>query len=147
MRITIGIFLSLLLLNCGKSADKEDSICVYEDIPLEPITHFDWIDGCGCYFSLSDETGHRILIFNYEATALIKLGGKEIFLKSSGKNKSVYLSKDKHTFENENYSVEVLTEDGKPSGDEVMTYEGELRLIIKESGKTFVRRIHGECGC
>lgn len=108
----------------------------------------DTIDGCSSYFTYDTtamEKGSYIFLSNYSDLALIKVGGKDIYLhKDPKESRNRGEEEGRDVYRGEGYTI---TLDMKKirSIEEVIYYTGSLR--ITGNGIDVQYRVHGEAGC
>lgn len=108
----------------------------------------DTLHGCSSYFTydtMKVETGNYIFLTNYQELALIKVGGKEIYLhKDSAESRRPTEDKSIDVYRGGGYTV-VLETQRVRSIDEVSYYTGTLRITGNRIDVQYP--VHGEGGC
>lgn len=152
----IWILLTLLIIGCknqhvnksNESTPTDDG--GYKEIDLQIIKGKDFIDGCGCYFSMDSSNFYNSeynLVFDYNSKCVINLSGTDIELISNDSIITVYPDENKRFFHNEKYEILINIYSDEQSGDETFIYKGFMNILIKESGDRYEKEIYGECGC
>jgi hypothetical protein len=154
---TILIISALIIIGCGNQHANKNIIEPksaiengYKEIDLQIIIGKNYIDGCGCYFSLDSSNfskGDYHLLFDYNSKCVININGKDIELHSNDSISTIYPDEDKKFFQNEKFEITIDLFEDQKSGDETYLYKGFMTLLIKESGERYKKEIIGECGC
>ena len=124
---------------------KEQKNDTTNKIHLDPFSGFpDEIDGCSCYFSISQEDlkkGIYIYVNDFAALAFVKIEGKLIRfeLQNHDENRNIYY----YIHNDDKMKVEIIKK--TTNKDEIVVIEG---LITIETVKGCVKqKFIGECGC
>ncbi len=121
-----------------------------KDIDLQFVKGTEYIDGCGCYFSLNKSDYNQSnyhLVFNYNGTCAINLLGNDVVLTANDSIETIYPEDEKEYFQNEKYELTIEYKEVKRTGDEVFLYKGVMSIYVKETGEIFKEEVIGECGC
>lgn len=108
----------------------------------------DKIDGCGEYFTYDTTRVAKdkyIFLSNLTEFAIIKINGKDIFLKRDTTENKVINDKSYITFYKGQGYKAVLSVKQTQAYDEGGFYSGTLQIIIGNKEATF--NVHGEAGC
>lgn len=144
----IIIFLSVLCnfqIQAQDIIKSEQKIDNSNEIHLESFSDFPKeIDGCSCYFSISQldlKNGLYILVNDLANLAFVKIEEKMIRfeLLNHDENSNIY-----HYIYND-YKMEVEIIERKEVVDEIVLIKGKITL--KAEGKEAKQEFIGECGC
>lgn len=121
-----------------------------KDIDLQFVKGTEYIDGCGCYFSINKSDyaqSNYHLVFNYNGTCAINLSGNDVVLTANDSIETIYPEDEKDYFQNEKYELTIEYKEVKRTGDEVFLYKGVMSIYVKETGVVLRKDLIGECGC
>lgn len=144
----IIIFLSVFSNSQIQAQDivrSEQKIDNANEIHLEPFSDFpNEIDGCSCYFSISQadlKKGLYILVNDFANLAFVKIEGKIIRfeLLNHDVNSNIY----HYIYHDFKMEVEII--ERKKVADEIVLIKGMITLTAK--GKEAKQKFIGECGC
>lgn len=152
--ITILLLLSTFSCNSQTNTQQKNANSPKEngskDIDIQFVKGTEYIDGCGCYFSLNksdyDQSNYH-LVFNYNGTCAINLSGNDVVLSSNDSIETIYPEDEKEYFQNEKYELTIEYKEVKRTGDEVFLYKGVMSIYVKETDEIFKKEVIGECGC
>lgn len=141
--VFVLFFLSNFQIYAQGIERKEIKIDTLNQINLESFSDFpDEIDGCSCYFSISQanlKNGIYIFVNDFASFAFVKIKGKLFRFELQTHDENSYI----YTYNNDRMEVEITKRE--TISDEVSLIEG---LITINTAKGSVKqKFVGECGC
>jgi hypothetical protein len=154
MRQTIIIFfVGITFMSCASNEQNVNSVNAISqtndkqqaEISLDTFTTIPKeIDGCSCYFYLSetDKNANKYIFVNdFAKIAFVTVNGKleKFEIKEHKKNSKIYL------YSNKSFDLKVEITKEEPGGEEASNMEGSI--TITKQGAKLIKNFVGSCGC